>query len=422
MNQPLQSIVQHLFQVTSLDDVSRQRLESFVEEYPSFGIGHYLLSHKLRTEDPDRYRDTTQRTCLYFSNPFWLEWQLTNSPDSHGPAHETVAPGHSETSVLPVEEPHTIESQQIESQEVEIPGDEVQSAQPQSAEPQFNEPQSVESPSAEIEPQSVESLTVDIPGETIEEATVAEPPAAPTETIVEEPADSHEVSAADQLLLSIEEARGLRDSLQKISEDFTVDAVPEQQPIKDQEVPFVLDEPQEAPAPLPENPELIAAPLPENPEPIAAVNAAEPQEAPTEPPPAPTPEPVPAPPTPEPIFEPYHTIDYFASQGIRLKLDENPADALGKQLKSFTDWLKIMRRLPQKDRDSSVPDRAAEQAVQNFAAHSIQSKDIVTETMAEVLIKQGMRDRARVIYEKLSLLNPDKKAYFAAKIEQINIP
>ncbi|HEV9034995.1 MAG TPA: hypothetical protein VGQ51_00190 [Puia sp.] len=399
MNQPLQSIVQHLFQVTSLDDVSRQRLESFVVEYPSFGIGHYLLSHKLRTEDPDRYRDTTQRTCLYFSNPFWLEWQLTNSPDSDGPAHETVAPGHSETSVLPVEEPHTIESQQIDSQEVEIPGDEVQSAQPQSAEPQFNEPQ------------SVESLTVDIPGETIEEATVAEPPAAPTETIVEEPADSNEVSAADQLLLSIEEARGLRDSLQKISEDFTVDAVPEQQPIQDQEVPFVLDEPQEAPAPLPENPE-----------PIAAVNAAEPQEAPTEPPPAPTPEPVPAPPTPEPIFEPYHTIDYFASQGIRLKLDENPADALGKQLKSFTDWLKIMRRLPQKDRDSSVPDRAAEQAVQNFAAHSIQSKDIVTETMAEVLIKQGMRDRARVIYEKLSLLNPDKKAYFAAKIEQINIP
>ena len=35
-------IIQHLFQVNSLEDVSRERLETFVEEYPSFGIGHYL--------------------------------------------------------------------------------------------------------------------------------------------------------------------------------------------------------------------------------------------------------------------------------------------------------------------------------------------------------------------------------------------
>jgi hypothetical protein len=39
-----------------------------------------------------------------------------------------------------------------------------------------------------------------------------------------------------------------------------------------------------------------------------------------------------------------------------------------------------------------------------------------------VLAKQGMREKARAVYEKLSLLNPDKSAYFAAKIEQLNIP
>jgi hypothetical protein len=32
-----------------------------------------------------------------------------------------------------------------------------------------------------------------------------------------------------------------------------------------------------------------------------------------------------------------------------------------------------------------------------------------------------MPERARIVYEKLSLLNPDKSAYFAAKIEQLNI-
>ena len=125
--------------------------------------------------------------------------------------------------------------------------------------------------------------------------------------------------------------------------------------------------------------------------------------------------------TPEttPLFEPLHTIDYFASQGIRLTLDENPTDPLGRQLKSFTDWLRTMRRLPQKDREI-IPDRVAEQAIQNFAAHSIEGKEPVTETMAEVLAKQGMPERARVVYEKFSLLNPDKSAYFAAKIEQLN--
>ncbi|HXB10095.1 MAG TPA: hypothetical protein VNW04_23390, partial [Puia sp.] len=59
---------------------------------------------------------------------------------------------------------------------------------------------------------------------------------------------------------------------------------------------------------------------------------------------------------------------------------------------------------------------------QTIAAHSIEGKDVLTETMAEVLAMQGMRERAKAVYEKLSLLNPDKRVYFAAKIEQLNIP
>ena len=37
-------------------------------------------------------------------------------------------------------------------------------------------------------------------------------------------------------------------------------------------------------------------------------------------------------------FEPYHTIDYFASQGIQPKLEEKPKDQFSRQLKSFTEW------------------------------------------------------------------------------------
>ena len=78
-----------------------------------------------------------------------------------------------------------------------------------------------------------------------------------------------------------------------------------------------------------------------------------------------------------------------------------------------------MRRLPQKEREF-VSDRVVEQTIQTIAAHSIEGKEVVTETMAEVLAKQGMPERARLVYEKLSLLNPEKRAYFAAKIEQLN--
>ncbi|RYG29693.1 MAG: hypothetical protein EOO01_37850, partial [Chitinophagaceae bacterium] len=46
------------------------------------------------------------------------------------------------------------------------------------------------------------------------------------------------------------------------------------------------------------------------------------------------------------VFQSYHTIDYFASQGIRLQQADFTKDKLGQQLKSFTEWLKSMKKLP----------------------------------------------------------------------------
>ena len=39
--------------------------------------------------------------------------------------------------------------------------------------------------------------------------------------------------------------------------------------------------------------------------------------------------------------------------------------------------------------------------------------------MAAVLAKQGKLAKAIELYQKLSLMNPSKSAYFAAKIEQL---
>lgn len=117
-------------------------------------------------------------------------------------------------------------------------------------------------------------------------------------------------------------------------------------------------------------------------------------------------------------FEPYHTIDYFASQGIKLRAEDLTKDKFGRQLKSFTEWLRTMKRL------GPAPGDAASQpidlTIQKRAEESIENNEVDTEAMAEVWIKQGKRAKAIEIYQKLSLLNPSKNHYFAAKIEQLN--
>jgi len=116
--------------------------------------------------------------------------------------------------------------------------------------------------------------------------------------------------------------------------------------------------------------------------------------------------------------EPYHTIDYFASQGI--KIDTQMPDALTKKVHTFTDWLKQMKRISPHPTDLGS-DPTMENYVQSIADTSNQPKAVDTETMAEVLVKQGKLDKAIEVYEKLSLLNPGKTAYFAAKINQLKV-
>ncbi len=117
-----------------------------------------------------------------------------------------------------------------------------------------------------------------------------------------------------------------------------------------------------------------------------------------------------------PVFQSYHTIDYFASQGIRLHPADLGKDKLGQQLRSFTDWLRSMKKLPQTALGEEDP---SEQTVRVIAEHSIEEREVLTEAMAEVWAKQGNRQKASEIYRKLSLLNPATSAYVAAKIDQL---
>jgi hypothetical protein len=114
--------------------------------------------------------------------------------------------------------------------------------------------------------------------------------------------------------------------------------------------------------------------------------------------------------------EPYHTVDYFASQGIKVEIDPNAQDKLTKQVRKFTDWLKQMKTI---QTTNTISDTELETEIQSIANDSNETKEIVTETMAEVLEKQGKYFKAISLYEKLSFLNPDKSTYFANKIQQL---
>ena len=118
------------------------------------------------------------------------------------------------------------------------------------------------------------------------------------------------------------------------------------------------------------------------------------------------------------LFEPLYASDYFASQGIKLKEEQQPTDRMGKQLKSFTEWLKTMKKV----HDQKLPTEqvSIDLSVQHLAEKSNKEEEVLTESMADVYLQQGKTNKAKEIYEKLSLLNPSKNAYFAGKLKQIN--
>lgn len=115
--------------------------------------------------------------------------------------------------------------------------------------------------------------------------------------------------------------------------------------------------------------------------------------------------------------EPYYTVDYFASQGIKLENILKPDDKFGQQLKSFTNWLKHIKKLPPNRINEKEPDPGIEQ----IANTSLEEGEVVTESMAEVLLKQGKVDNAIEVWGKLSLLHPEKSVYFATLIEQFKV-
>jgi len=111
---------------------------------------------------------------------------------------------------------------------------------------------------------------------------------------------------------------------------------------------------------------------------------------------------------------PMHTIDYFASQGIKVNWQTDARDKLSSKMLSFTDWLKQVKQNEKTGVVTQLENKVAEDA-----DHSVRREEVVTEAMAEVLLRQGHKDQAVQLFRKLSFQIPEKSSYFATRIEQI---
>lgn len=137
----------------------------------------------------------------------------------------------------------------------------------------------------------------------------------------------------------------------------------------------------------------------------------------------------------EETFQPLYTVDYFAFKGESLPdiLDPSKKPTL-EQLRSFTDWLRSTKRLKKVNSeiinsiieknsnfDQLYDDKFLNSKLGKIPDNSISNNNnIATETMAEVWIKQGQMKKAIDIFEKLSVLYPEKMDYFASKISELD--
>lgn len=414
MNISLQKTLHQLTGHSNIADAGIDELFQLTDSHPYFSLPHFFLTQKLQEENHQAYIPQLQKTALYFSNPYWLHYQLMNSNAAMEVLHKPV---YQQEETKPLLE-HVIEEeiqQSIANAAIAIQHNEpvtITETVVFEEEPIFNEPvieTAIEAPMVEKVEEDIvytplqEEVTTNVI-ETIDEVIVTKDVVTEAIAVVEEVEQPivEEPKIETKITESVEEPTNFHPSVTSfalesaeevaneptgftsiITEKEEEEFLPEEASnevdtnIPDQKIASLLKE------------QLEAFKKPVTEETVLQVAS-----------------------------EPYHTVDYFASQGIKPEYDHAAQDTLSKQLRRFTDWLKHMKNVTPSNEDLGT-DPELESAIQGIAQTSNEAKEIVTETMAEVLVKQGKIDKAIQLYIKLSFLNPDKSAYFASKIQSL---
>ncbi|MBA4197730.1 MAG: hypothetical protein C0459_09270 [Chitinophaga sp.] len=380
------AIAKTLFQITqkqSLEDVSTAELSQLVNHYPYFAPLQVLLAAKLKSENSYEASSQLQKAALFVNNPFWLEHGLFNGEAKdisiiHTDKTEPVAENNNvyqQPQPAPVQ-PEPIKEEPVITEEVK---------------PVIPFPSTIEIPTMENVKGIIEGIDkkeetahTDVLPTTINTATVQ--PITP-----ESPVQQGFSSVVSKNISSL----GAMPSYASFFQNKAADS-PEEPEANEEEnsnrPDDIADNFSEKQA------EKLSSVLSSS---IADFKKPVTQEAKL-----------------DYETEPAYTVDYFASQGIKADLTKQPQDKLTIQLLKFTDWLKIIKKSNPNPTDLGT-DPELENAIQGIAQTSNEAREIITETMADVFVKQGKIEKAVQLYIKLSFLEPDKSSYFAAKIQEL---
>jgi hypothetical protein len=466
MNEYLDKASYHLTGKENLSEVTTEDLEKLANEYPYFSVSQVLLAKKYKAEAHSNFLPQVQKAALYYNNPYWLHYQLLDvkpeiSLNDENVEHEEIINVESEGSAqketpylfAPDEQLNTkavlnkneidaatiLAKETLASKNADIQKDTDQEEIEITPDEMHPETEEVLEDISEQQSEVDEELSgedesqIPVESEDIQEATNEISTEALNQTVeekeVEETISEKDLIATvventlvqpvsiDETIEKSENKDVQNESLTEAIRPTVEETEPENSIAGKDLIATVVENTLVQPVSIDDNIEQIE-PLPSVLDEVSMSNYEyaqtnssldKPQEA------------AATPPNNEPLIpiEPYYTVDYFASQGIKLVLDKNPQDRLGKQLRSFTDWLKHMKKLGPEDALKATQDAEVDTTIKDIADTSNTQKEIITEAMADVLIKQKKYDQAIEVYNKLSFLNPDKSTYFADQIKKL---
>lgn len=401
MNLGWKHLAGQLLNGADLSKASLEEIDILLDEYPYFAGLQFLKAAKLKAMQLDDVSGNYAKASLYFPNPHWFSLLLEQSVP-------TVL--HQEYVSLPQVKVEDIENKVEEVNSLEHADNDIDATKINIVEIEEQPVAEIHEPEPQTKPDWEQNLAENpvfqqhqVSDEERTEQEIWHQQAAEpvTETPVEEiVSPHHETIGAEEILET----------------ELPETSLPEDSTMSTQEEEVILEENFHI-QPEPEiefsekEPALVEEPV------LDTIQEPEPETAPQPVMEATKPE--------EPVvadlgipFEPLYTIDYFASQGIKIAAEATAKDQLSLKLRSFTEWLRAMKKLhPEKiDKDFN---QDQEEQVRVIAESSNASEIVYTEAMAEVYIKQGKRGKAREVFEKLSLLDPGKSAYFAVRIKEL---
>jgi len=436
-------IIEQIFQQPELDRVSIVTLEGVVDEYPYFTAARLLLAQKNYEQYPNLHSPAVKKAQLYTNNPHYFYQFLTGELKKNNTGADTYnytsSPGYtpatdytpSPIAAAPVIPPAPVEKQALtpnwdtitrresegeldfmirEREEIRAAIKRME-AQEKEEEEQRAGQANHSGHIIQQEPENSVQLTVD--NEQPEEPEASAPQA---ESFEEEALEEPITYASSGVEDSWEFTAGNRQPEEPVN--HTADPVTE----------ALADTPEVSPEEVKEEVEEkeTAAPAAEQPVNQPTVTAAE--------------EPIKIYPLEIPeeettlTFQPLYTDDYFAYKRLQEPGSADELNAKGMaDMRSFTDWLREMKQSFAKKADKDWyhqqlhrlyvdDDPEVSEAVEKMAMESITlNDDIVSETLAEIWARQRQYQTAIQIYQKLSLLNPNKSAYFAQKIQELQL-